>query len=214
MSEIVKEVLFLRPVQALTMPALESNPVDIVEDNQGAINVANNRYSSKRMRNIDVGHHLIRDAVDEGRVRVNYVKTEDQHADMLTKPLDNRMFEKHVDALMNAWWAFWGEWYIFVSSSEVGEEKWLDRFLRGNFSRKFWGWRGQKFLGGKKTFLTRKFSGKISSLKISSGNFDSNSPSRRNFEAQNFLETRGNFTRKFWDHLIIELKSVPFPSTG
>ena len=33
-------------------------------------------------------------------------------------------------------------------------------------------------------------------------------------EAQNFLETTGNFTRKFWDHLIIELKSVPFPSTG
>ena len=35
-----------------------------------------------------------------------------------------------------------------------------------------------------------------------------------NFEAQNFLETRGNFTRKFWDYLMIELKSVPFPSTG
>ena len=95
----------------------------------------------------------------------------------------------------------------------------LDRFLRGIFSRKFWGWRGQKLLGKKKTFLTRKFSGKISSSKISSskissGNFGSNSPSRGNFEAQNFLETRGNFTRKIWDHLIIELKSVPFPSTG
>ena len=29
----------------------------------------------------------------------------------------------------------------------------LDRFLRGNFSRKFWGWRGQNILGKKKTFL-------------------------------------------------------------
>ena len=66
----------------------------------------------------------------------------------------------------------------------------------------------------KETFLTRKFSGKISSPKISSGNFGSNSPSRENFEAQNFLETRQNFTRKFLDHLIIQLKSVPFPSTG
>ena len=62
--------------------------------------------------------------------------------------------------------------------------------------------------------LRRKFSGRISSPKISSGNYGSDSPSRGNFEAQNFLETRGNFTRKFWDHLIIELKSVPFPSTG
>ena len=31
-------------------------------------------------------------------------------------------------------------------------------------------------------------------------------------QPRNFLETRGNFTRNFWDHLIIEL--VPFPSTG
>ena len=62
---------------------------------------------------------------------------------------------------------------------------------------------GAKNFLGKKTFLTRKFSGKISSPRISSGNFGSNSPSRGNFEAQNFLETRGNFTRKFWDHLII-----------
>ena len=31
----------------------------------------------------------------------------------------------------------------------------LDRFLRGNFSRKFWGRRGQTFLGEKKRFLGR-----------------------------------------------------------
>ena len=90
----------------------------------------------------------------------------------------------------------------------------LRPFLTSKFFQEIWGWRGQKFLGEKKTFLTRKFSGKISSPKISSGTFGSNSPSRGNFEAQNFLETRGNFRRKFWNHLIIELKSVPFPSTG
>ena len=90
----------------------------------------------------------------------------------------------------------------------------LDRFLRRNFSRKFGVGGVQNFLGRKKPFLTRKFSGRISSPKISSGNFGSNSPSRGNFEAQNFLETRGNFARKFWDHLVKELKSVPFPSSG
>ena len=74
-----------------------------------------------------------------------------------------------------------------------------EELFPGNF-----GVGGVKNFLGKKTSLTRKFSGKISSPKIASGNF----------EAQNFLETRGNFTRKFWDHLIIEVKSVPFPSTG
>ena len=74
MSEIVKEVLFLRQVQAFIMPAIESNPVNIVEDNQGATKMTNNRHSSKRAGHIDVKNHLIRDAVDEGKVRVTYVK--------------------------------------------------------------------------------------------------------------------------------------------
>ena len=39
----------------------------------------------------------------------------------------------------------------------------------------------------------------------------------RKFSSPNFLETKGNFTRNFLDHLIIELKSVqdeayPFPA--
>ena len=123
MSEIVKEVLFLRQVQAFIMPALESNPVGIVEDNQGAMKMANNRCSSKRTRHVDIKHHLIHDTADEGKVRVTYVKTKDQHADVLTKPLDRRMFEKHVNALMNVGWAFWGGWYVFVSGSEAGGEK-------------------------------------------------------------------------------------------
>ena len=103
---------------------------------------------------------------------------------------------------------------IYISPSRTQQHfppcgsKCSDRFLRGNF-----GVGGVKNVLRKKTFLTRKLFGKISSPKIPSGNFGSNSPSRGNFEAQNFLETRGNFTWKFLDHLIIELKSVPFPST-
>ena len=85
----------------------------------------------------------------------------------------------------------------------------LRPFLTRKFFQEILGLEGSKISWEKKRFFTRKFSGKISS-----GNFGSNSPSRRNFEAQTFLETTGNFTRKFLDHLIIELKSVPFPSIG
>ena len=89
----------------------------------------------------------------------------------------------------------------------------LRPFLTRKFFQEILGLEGSKNSWEKKRlFLTRKFSGKMSSPKISSGNFGSDSPSRGNFEAQNFLETRGNFTRKFWDHLIIEPKSVPFLS--
>ena len=84
--EIMKGVLFLRQVQTFIVPALESNLVDIVEDRQGAIKTANNMRSSKQTRHIDIKHHLICDDVDEGKVCVTYVKTEDQDADVPTKP--------------------------------------------------------------------------------------------------------------------------------
>ena len=61
-------------------------------DNRGAIKMTNNKYSSKRTRHIDIKHHLIRHAVDEGKVRVTFVKTEDQHAEVLTIRFDTRMF--------------------------------------------------------------------------------------------------------------------------
>ena len=53
-SEIVKNLLFI-------MPALESSPVDIVEDNQGAIKTLNNRHLSKRMGHVNIKYYLIDD---------------------------------------------------------------------------------------------------------------------------------------------------------
>ena len=88
-SEIAEEVIFIRQVPAFSMPSLESKPVDMVENNQEAIKMANKRHSSKREGHIYVKHHLIRDAVDEATVCVTYVKTEDSRADVLTKPLYN-----------------------------------------------------------------------------------------------------------------------------
>ena len=63
--------------------------------------MANNRHSYKRTSHIDIKHQLIPDAVDDRKVRVPYFKTKNRHADVLTKPLDKRMFEHHVNALMN-----------------------------------------------------------------------------------------------------------------
>ena len=62
--------------------------IKIHEDNQGAIKMATNRFSSRRTRHVDVKHHIVRDAVEgEGVVQVGYVKSGEQHADVLTKAL-------------------------------------------------------------------------------------------------------------------------------
>ena len=46
-------------------------------------------------------HHLVRDASDALKVRVPYVRSEDQHADLLTKPLDMQKFYKHTKFILN-----------------------------------------------------------------------------------------------------------------
>ena len=70
------------------------------------------------------------------------------------------------------------------------------------------GLEGSKISWGKKNVSYDEIFTKNFLAQISSGNFGPDSPSRGNFQAQNFLERRGNFARKFLDHLIIELKSV------
>ena len=46
-------------------------------------------------------HHLVRDASEARKLRVAYVRSEDQHADLLTKPLDTKNFYKHAKFILN-----------------------------------------------------------------------------------------------------------------
>ena len=101
LAEIVNETKFLHQVQEFIMPTLRSCTISIMEDNQGAIKMTNNKHSSRRTRHIDVKHHIVRDAVEKGLIRIVYVMSEEQHADILTKALDMRTFELHAKALMN-----------------------------------------------------------------------------------------------------------------
>ena len=62
-----------------------------------------NRFSSRRTRHVDGKHHMVRDAVDGGIIRVEYVNSGEQHADLLliTKAIDAKSFEKHARFLLN-----------------------------------------------------------------------------------------------------------------
>ena len=101
LSEVVKKALFLRQVQEFMEPLIKVGAVNEFEDNEGAIKLATNKHASCRTKHIDVKHHLVRDASDAQKVRVAYVRSEDQHADLLTKPLDIQKFYKHAKFILN-----------------------------------------------------------------------------------------------------------------
>ena len=101
LSEVKKEVLFLRQVQEFMELSIKVSAVNVFEDNEWAIKLATNQHSSRRTKHIDVKHHLVRNASDARKIRVAYVRSEDQHADLLTKPLDMQTFYKHAEFILN-----------------------------------------------------------------------------------------------------------------
>ncbi|KAG5894286.1 hypothetical protein JTB14_007431 [Gonioctena quinquepunctata] len=56
-------------------------------DNQSAIKLANNPEFHKRTKHIDIKYHSVREASENGVVKIYCVESNLQLADILTKPL-------------------------------------------------------------------------------------------------------------------------------
>ena len=80
-----QEAKFLRSI--LLDFGVDQSPTVIHEDNQPAINIAENRLTSQRTKHIDIKYHFIREAIDDGIIKLQYVSTTEQLADILTKIL-------------------------------------------------------------------------------------------------------------------------------
>lgn len=63
-------------------------------DNQGAIKLIHNPELHKRTKHIDVRYHFIREKVNGGEIKINYLKSEEQLADLFTKALPKQTFLK------------------------------------------------------------------------------------------------------------------------
>ena len=62
-------------------------------DNQSAIDISKNPVQHSRTKHIDIRHHFIRDLVEEKIITLHHIPTENQLADIFTKPLDATRFE-------------------------------------------------------------------------------------------------------------------------
>ena len=69
-------------------------------DNQGAINLAKNPVNHQRSKHIDIKYHFIRSEIQAGNVKLEYVPTEDNVADIFTKPATKVKLEKFKSFIM------------------------------------------------------------------------------------------------------------------
>ena len=70
-------------------------------DNKSAIDVAYNPEHHTRMKHVERRHFFIRELVEEGKIRVPFVRTADNIADFFTKALPPAQFRAMRDVIMN-----------------------------------------------------------------------------------------------------------------
>lgn len=98
LTEGAKEVAWLRAM-ARDLGVRLDGPVQLWGDNQSALKLAENPGFYRRTKHIDIQWHFIRQEVAEGRVRLDYIATANQRADILTKGLARPAHERLADAL-------------------------------------------------------------------------------------------------------------------
>ena len=53
-----------------------------------------------RRKGVETNEHIIREAVERGEIVLEHVKSHDNVADMLTKPLSEALHTKHTNAVL------------------------------------------------------------------------------------------------------------------
>ena len=63
LTEVTREVIFLRQILDFIEPSREARAVTIFEDNDGAIKLAENPICKNRTKHIDARYHFVRETV-------------------------------------------------------------------------------------------------------------------------------------------------------
>ena len=95
LSELAKEVIFAKQVLE-SMGFNVEYPIIIHVDNIGAIYLANNHCASQRTKHVDTRFHFVREFVEDGILKIVFVRSEENDADIFTKNTSQEIFIKHA----------------------------------------------------------------------------------------------------------------------
>jgi hypothetical protein len=94
LSEAAKEVKFIAQI-LLMMDVLVQLPIVVRVDNVGAIFMSESHIMTGKMKHIDIRHNFVRQYVDEGFLKIIFVKSEDNLSDGYTKNTSIDIYERH-----------------------------------------------------------------------------------------------------------------------
>jgi hypothetical protein len=97
-----KEALWLRKLMGDL--DIRVGTVEIKCDNQGAIKLMKHPIAHARSKHIDVVHHFARERVARGEIKFEFCGTEENVADILTKPLAEDKLSKCREGMASRDW--------------------------------------------------------------------------------------------------------------
>jgi hypothetical protein len=95
LSEAAKEIKFVVQI-LLSMGIPVQLPVIVRVDNMGAIFMSENASASSRTKHVDTRYHFVREFVEDGFIRIVFVRTVDNVSDSFTKNVTGDIYEAHV----------------------------------------------------------------------------------------------------------------------
>lgn len=97
-TECCKELIFVKAIlEELTN---ENVSVKLYVDNQSAIKLLKSGIFNSRTRHLNVRYNFVKETIENNDVQIEYVNTNDQIANLLTKPLNLVKFKKLREELV------------------------------------------------------------------------------------------------------------------
>ena len=97
LSDCLQQVAWIKML--LEEIGYKLGPLPVCSDNQGAIFISSNPITERRSKHIDVRYHYVRELVEDKKIEVFYISTDNNPADLFTKNLGHIKFSKFREML-------------------------------------------------------------------------------------------------------------------
>ena len=76
--------------------------MNLYNDNQAALSIAGDLSSVNRTKHIELKYFYIQDLVEKKKIKINFLRTENMIADLLTKALDKNKFQRFRNMILDS----------------------------------------------------------------------------------------------------------------
>jgi hypothetical protein len=95
MAEAAKEIRYIAQILE-SMGIVVKKPIIIHVNNIGAIFMSENASATNRTRHVDARYNFVREFVEEGFLKVVFVKSKENKSDIFTKSISGDLYDLHA----------------------------------------------------------------------------------------------------------------------